>query len=209
MSRGGASEGGRQSPAPGGVSSTAWEGCLEETSSWEQECVLLCVWLQPCLGQGVGEGVNACPVGVSRVTPVPSQAGCGSWMQPRVEASPEARGAGARPWEAGGGGLRRDVARLDVGAAATVLRSCGRRAGRGKGQVSTIQSVAGAGLGYRAGGYPAGSCGSHVGRRGRGHSQGAGDQPAVAWGTGPCVSEGSPEKQDYISTICCMYPAYI
>ena len=54
------------------------------------------------IGQGVGEGVNACPVGVSGVTPVPSQAGCGSWMKHRVEASPEARGAGARPWEAGG-----------------------------------------------------------------------------------------------------------
>lgn len=132
-------------------------------------------------------------------------AGCSPEWRP----APRRGGQGPAHGRRGGGRLLRDVARLDVGAAATVLRSCGRRAGCGKGQVSTIQSVAGAGLGYRAGGYPAGSCGSHVGRRGRGHSQGAGDQPAVAWGTGPCVSEGSPEKQDYISTICCMYPAYI
>lgn len=143
----------------------------------------------------------------SHPCPIPGR----MWQLDAAQSGGQPRGEGGRgpPMGGGGGRLLRDVARLDVGAAATVLRSCGRRAGRGKGQVSTIQSVAGAGLGYRAGGYPAGSCGSHVGRRGRGHSQGAGDQPAVAWGTGPCVSEGSPEKQDYISTICCMYPAYI
>lgn len=129
-------------------------------SSWRRECVLL----QPCVGQGVGDGMGASPGGGSEVTPThPRQDRPWAMMWP-LECRPGwrpalRRGPGACPWEVGGvciGGW-------GCGQAGCLCSSyCGQELWEALGGAG-VHHPEGAGAGLEAGGT---EWGTHVGRQG-------------------------------------------